>query len=88
MEFLELSLLTIFLLLRTYLSIYLATVKGRIVKGIVQLDLKLFLKGLLNMFLCAFPGSFINSALAYFQTALSIRFRKRITLYFMDRYLD
>lgn len=62
-ECLELCLLTVFLLLRTYLSIYLATVKGRIVKGIVQLDLKLFLKGLLNMVLCAFPGSFINSCL-------------------------
>lgn len=31
----ELLLLTVLLVLRTYLSIYLATVKGRIVKGIV-----------------------------------------------------
>jgi len=34
-EFMDLSLLTGCLLMRTYLSIYLATVKGRIVKGIV-----------------------------------------------------
>lgn len=35
----DLVLLTFALLARTYLSIYLATVKGKIVKGIIQFDL-------------------------------------------------
>ena len=41
--------LTGFLYLRTYLSIYLATVKGTIVKGIISLDLQLFLNGNLRL---------------------------------------
>ena len=79
--------LTVFLYLRTYLSIYLATVKGRIVKGIIKLDLNLFLKGLLNLALCAFPGSFINSCMTFFNRSLAINFRARLTTYFMDKYL-
>lgn len=79
--------LTVFLYLRTWLSIYLATVKGRIVKGIIKLDLNLFLKGLFNLALCAFPGSFINSCLTFFNKSLAINFRARLTNYFLDKYL-
>ena len=79
--------LTVFLYLRTWLSIYLATVKGRIVKGIIKLDLNSFLKGLLNLALCAFPGSFINSCMTFFNRSLAISFRARLTNHFMDKYL-
>jgi len=79
--------LTCFLYLRTWLSIYLATVKGRIVKGIIKLDLNSFLKGLMNLALCAFPGSFINSCMTFFNRSLAISFRARLTNYFMDKYL-
>ena len=79
--------LTAFLYLRTWLSIYLATVKGRIVKGIIKLDLNVFLKGLFNLALCAFPGSFINSCMTFFNKSLAISFRSRLTTYFLDKYL-
>lgn len=41
---LDLVLLTIFLVFRTYLSIYLAGANGRIVKAIIKLDFKLFVQ--------------------------------------------
>lgn len=40
----DILLLTISLVFRTYLSIYLAGANGRIVKAIIELDLKLFIK--------------------------------------------
>ena len=43
-EVLDLVLLTLFLVLRTFLSIYLAGVNGRIVKAIIETDAMLFLK--------------------------------------------
>ncbi len=43
-EVLDLSLLTVFLVLRTFLSIYLAQVNGRIVKAIIKNDFALFIK--------------------------------------------
>lgn len=44
---LDLGLLTIALFFRTYLSIYLAGVNGMVVKSIVALDFKTFIKKVL-----------------------------------------
>lgn len=41
---LDIVLLTVFLVFRTYLSIWVASANGRIVKAIIKLDLKLFLQ--------------------------------------------
>ena len=43
-EVLDLVLLTVFLVLRTFLSIYIAAVNGKIVKAIIQRDLNMFVK--------------------------------------------
>lgn len=43
-EVLDICLLTVFLVLRTFLSIYLAGVNGKIVKAIIQRDSSLFIK--------------------------------------------
>lgn len=40
----DLLLLTIFLVMRTFLSVYLATVNGRIVQAIIEKNLSLFIK--------------------------------------------
>lgn len=48
-EVLDLVLLTVFLVLRTFLSIYLAGVNGKIVKAIIQRDLSLFIKRVLKI---------------------------------------
>lgn len=43
-EVLDLCLLTVFLVLRTFLSIYLAGVNGKIVKAIIEKNFALFLQ--------------------------------------------
>lgn len=43
-EVLDLSLLTILLVARTFLSIYISSINGRIVKAIVELNFQLFIR--------------------------------------------
>lgn len=86
-EVLDLFLLTSFLVFRTFLSIYVSTVQGGIVKGMIKMDWKIFIRRLIDLAFCAVPASFVNSALDYFNKRLAINFRKRLTLHFHDRYL-
>ena len=43
-EVLDLALLTVFLVLRTFLSIYIAAVNGKIVKAIIERDFGMFVR--------------------------------------------
>lgn len=83
----DIVLLTIFLILRTFLSIYLAGVNGKIVKAIIELDLMLFLKRIINLGLLAIPASFVNSMLDFLNKRLAINFRRRLTNHFHEIYL-
>ena len=86
-EVLDLALLTSLLVARTFLSIYVSTLQGRIVKGMIKMDWNIFIKRLISLAMCAVPASFVNSALEFFNKRLAIGFRKRLTLHFHDRYL-
>jgi ATP-binding cassette subfamily D (ALD) protein 3 len=86
-EILDLVLLTVFLVFRTFLSIYIASVNGRIVKAIIDLKLSDFIKRIINLGMIAIPSSFVNSYLDFLNKSLAIRFRERLTHYFHDRYL-
>jgi len=86
-EVLDLALLTGLLVARTFLSIYVSTIQGRIVKGMIKMDWNIFIKRIINLAFCAVPASFVNSALDYYNKKLAISFRKRLTLHFHDRYL-
>lgn len=83
----DLTLLSVFLVFRTFLSIYVASVNGRIVKSILELNLQLFIKRILNLGLIAIPASFVNSYLEFLNKRLSIHFRSRLTNHFLDIYL-
>lgn len=52
-------------ILRTMMSIWLADVNGRVVKAIVNKDIKMFAKRIFILFLFAIPSSTVNSALEY-----------------------
>lgn len=43
-EVFDITLLTLLLVARTFLSIYISTINGRIVKAIIKLDLQLFIR--------------------------------------------
>lgn len=87
-EVLLLVLHTIFLVLRTYLSVVVARLDGRIVRDLVNGHGKRFLTGLGYWFAIAIPATYTNSMIRYLQSKLSIGFRTRLTKYIHDLYLD
>ena len=87
-ETFDLGLLTVFLVLRTFLSIYISSIQGGVVKSIIKTDWPMFLRKVGNMALCAIPASFINSYLDYLNRTLAINFRKNMTTYFNNKYLN
>jgi ATP-binding cassette, subfamily D (ALD), member 3 len=84
---LDICLLTVFLVLRTFLSIYIAGVNGKIVKAIIERDRSLFIQRVFALGLIAVPASFVNSFLDFLNKRLAISFKKRLTSYFHESYL-
>lgn len=80
--------LTITLILRTFLSIYQASINGGVVKAIVNRDFKNFIGSVIFLGLFSIPASTVNSALEYFNKNLTMLFRKRLTEHFNQKYLD
>lgn len=80
-------LLSLLLVLRTMLSIWLADVNGKVVKAIVNKSFPEFLRRIFNLFLFAVPSSTINSGIEFIQKKLALLFRKRLTTYFHAEYL-
>lgn len=83
-----LSLQIAFLVMRTWLSLFVARLDGQIVRDIIAGNVKKFLVDLLIWFLIAMPASYTNSAIKFLQRKLSLNFRVRLTRYIHDMYLD
>eukprot|EP00357_Protocruzia_adherens_P026458 CAMPEP_0114997472 /NCGR_PEP_ID=MMETSP0216-20121206/14920_1 /TAXON_ID=223996 /ORGANISM="Protocruzia adherens, Strain Boccale" /LENGTH=665 /DNA_ID=CAMNT_0002361861 /DNA_START=11 /DNA_END=2008 /DNA_ORIENTATION=+ len=82
------GLLTVFLVLRTGLSISLASVNGAIVKAIVERNFQLFIKRLLILAGYALPASYVNSYLEYLNKSLALSFRRRMVEECQNKYLN
>jgi ABC-type uncharacterized transport system fused permease/ATPase subunit len=61
-----LLILTLLLVTRTQLSIWLAEVNGKVVKAIVERNFNKFVYRILNILAFAVPSSVVNSGLDYF----------------------
>jgi ATP-binding cassette subfamily D (ALD) protein 2 len=70
-----LSMHTLALATRTFLSIYVASMEGQIVKYIVRKDVKNFALMLLKWLGVAVPATFINSVIRYLENKLALAFR-------------
>lgn len=79
---------SIFLILRTVISLKVAAMDGAIVKALIKGNGREFMKRIMWWMLIAVPATFTNSMLAYHQSELSLRYRTRLTEYIHDKYLS
>ncbi|KAF2190603.1 hypothetical protein K469DRAFT_657063 [Zopfia rhizophila CBS 207.26] len=79
---------SIFLVLRTMISLYVAELDGRLVSNLVRGRGKDFLTGLVWWMTVAIPATFTNSMLSYHQCKLSLQYRTRMTNYIHNKYLS
>ncbi|RMZ78852.1 hypothetical protein DV738_g3701, partial [Chaetothyriales sp. CBS 135597] len=79
---------TVFLVLRTLLSLYVAELDGKVVGALVKGKGREFLLGLVWWMLVAVPATFTNSMLQYHQCKLALCYRTRLTNHVHKKYLD
>ncbi|KAJ1941072.1 ATP-binding cassette long-chain fatty acid transporter pxa1, partial [Linderina macrospora] len=79
---------SVFLVLRTWLSVVVAELDGKIVKHLVRGHGRKFLAGLLSWFAIAIPATYTNSMIKFLESKLSLAFRTRLTQYVHDLYLN
>ncbi|XP_069764995.1 ATP-binding cassette sub-family D member 2 isoform X2 [Narcine bancroftii] len=78
------------LISRTFLSIYVAALDGKIVKTIVEKKPRSFVLKLVKWLLVAIPATFVNSMIRYLECKLALAFRTRLVdhayrTYFTDQ---
>lgn len=81
---------TLALVTRTFMSIYVASMEGRMVRFIVQKDVNNFAFMLVKWLAVAIPATILNSTIRYLESKLALAFRTRLVthaygLYFKDQ---
>ncbi|KAI9768572.1 MAG: hypothetical protein M1840_004769 [Geoglossum simile] len=79
---------SVFLVVRTLISLYVAELDGRLVSSLVRGKGKEFLVGLVWWMMVALPATFTNSMLSYHQCRLSLQYRTRLTNHIHNKYLS
>lgn len=80
--------LTVLLLLRSGLSVYITSILGRNAQALVRRDWPLLKSGISTFAVVTVPASAINSLLKYFTAMLSLSFRRRLSEHVHAQYLE
>ena len=83
-----LSVLSLFLFVRTILSIQISDISGSIVKAIVKIEFNEFIYKIIVLALYSLPSSIINAGLEYFNKKLGLYMRENLTKHFHENYLS
>lgn len=78
---------SIFLVLRTFISLYVAELDGRIVSAFVRGRTRDFLKGIAWWMTIAIPATYTNSLIDFLQSKIALAYRSRLTMRVHDMYL-
>ena len=87
-EAILLALHTLALVVRTFLSIQVANLDGKIVKTIVDKNKLQFVKRIAQWLLLAIPATYTNSMIRFLESKLAIAFRTKLTMHLYDLYMD
>lgn len=88
-EFGVVTLVAALLAVRSYLDLWASSNGGHVVKAIVGRDKKQFLKrAVFDIAAMMFPMSFVNNSLKYTISRLKVLMRRRLSMYFHDKYLS
>lgn len=79
---------TTFLILRTFISLYVAELDGRIVSAFVRGKTRDFLRGIAWWMTIAVPATYTNSLIDYLQSKIALAYRSRLTQRVHDQYLS
>ncbi|KAK6504664.1 hypothetical protein TWF481_006605 [Arthrobotrys musiformis] len=79
---------SVFLVLRTLISLYVAELDGRLVSNLVRGRGKDFVLGIIWWMVVAIPATFTNSMLSYHQCKLALQYRTRLTNHIHNQYLS
>ncbi|KAH3666264.1 hypothetical protein OGAPHI_004453 [Ogataea philodendri] len=76
------------LIARTWMSLLVTKLDGQIVRDLIGLRGRSFLRGIIYWFLFAFPASYINSGIKFLTHRLALNFRTNLVRYCHDLYMD
>ena len=77
-----------FLVLRTLLSLYVASLDGSIVSALVRAQPRLFLWRIFLWMAVAVPATYTNSMISFLQSKLALAYRTRLTKQVHEMYLE